>query len=88
MGYRPANRMDALLRELCSEYGWCLRPEKRDALIAAAPQDREEIADSIIRAEFGEAGLRDQDKRAFLMPIVNDWLFDAHGRGARSRLPL
>jgi hypothetical protein len=76
--------MDALLEELCTKYGWCLKPEDRDALVAAGLQDREEIADSIIRAEFGEAGVQNKSTRAFLMPIVDDWLFDSAGRGARS----
>jgi len=88
MGRRPTSRMDALLEQLCAEYGWCLRLEDRDALIAARPRDRGAVADSIIRAEFGDAAVRDEDKRAFLVPIVDDWLFDSAGRGAKSRLPL
>jgi hypothetical protein len=72
MGYRPTSRTDALLEELCTKYGWCLPPEDRRALIAAEPQDREAITDSIIRAEFGDVDVRDDDKRAFLMPIVDD----------------
>jgi hypothetical protein len=88
MAYRPTSRMDALLEELCTMYRWCLNPEDRGALVAAGLQDREEIADSIIRAEFGETGVQDKSTRAFLMPIVDDWLFDSAGRGARSRLPL
>jgi len=87
MGYRPPNRTDALLVELCTKYGWCLPPEDQHALIAAAPQDRETITDAIIRAEFGEDCVRDEDKRTFLRPVIDDWLFDASGRGARSRLP-
>jgi hypothetical protein len=87
MGYQPTSRTDALLEELCTKYGWCLRAEDRHALVVAAPQHRETITDSIIRAEFGDADVRDADKRAFLMPIVDDWLFDPTGRGARSQLP-
>jgi hypothetical protein len=71
--------MDALLEDLCTTYGWCLRPEDRRVLIAAGSQDRETVTDSIIRAEFGEAGVRDADKRDFLAPIVDDWLFDPTG---------
>ena len=88
MGYRPTSRMDALLEQLCVEYGWCLPPGDRQALIGAGPQDRETVTDSIIRAEFGEADVRDDDKRAFLTPLVDDWLFDPTGRGAHSQLPL
>ena len=32
--------MDALLEELCTKHGWCLRDEDRHALIAGGPQDR------------------------------------------------
>jgi hypothetical protein len=81
------SRMGALLRELCG-YGWCLPLEDRRALEAAGPQDRETVVDSIIRAECGEDDVRDEDTRAFLRPIVDDWLFDPTGRGARSGLPL
>jgi hypothetical protein len=81
------NRMNALLRELC-EYGWCLSLEDSGALEDAGPQDRETVIDAIIRAECGEDELRDEDTRAFLRPIVDDWLFDPTGRGARSGLPL
>ena len=88
MGYRPENRMDALLDELCVTHGWCLSPQDKAALIAAEPRDREAIVDSIIRAEYGESDVRSKDRRAYLMPIVDDWLFDPAGRGARSGLPL
>jgi len=50
MGYRPTSRMEAVFEELCRKYGWCLRAEDREALIAAGPQNRETITDSIIRA--------------------------------------
>jgi hypothetical protein len=67
--------------------GGALREEDRNALIAARPQDREAVTDSIIRVQFGESELRDEDKRAWLTPIVDDWLFDPGGRGARSGVP-
>ena len=88
MGYRPVSRMDALLEQLCIEHGWCLRPEDREALIAAGSTDREAIIDSVIRAELGDSALSDGAKRVWLSPIVDDWLFDPVGRGARSGLPL
>jgi hypothetical protein len=80
--------VDALLYELCVEYGWCMSLEGSRAVQATDPRDRSAIADAIIRGEFGESGLQDADTRAFLMPIVDDWLFDPSGRGARSGLPL
>ncbi len=77
MGYRPTTRMDALLEGLCTKHGCCLREEDRSVLIAARSQDSEAITDSIIRAEFGESQLRDETRRAWLRPIVDDWLFDS-----------
>jgi hypothetical protein len=74
--------------ELCTEYGWCLRAGDREALLAAKQQDRETLADASIRSEFGDATVDEQDKRSFLLPILDDWLFDSAGRGARSGLPL
>jgi hypothetical protein len=87
VGYRPTNRTDALLEELCTKYGWCLGADDRENLVARGPRDRETLADAIIRAEFGDAAVHDQDKRSFLMPMLDDWLFDSTGRGARSGLP-
>lgn len=88
MGYRPATRMDALLEELCTKHGCCLREEDRSALIVAGSHECEAVTDSIVRAEFGESKLGDETRRAWLRPIVDNWLFDPVGRGARSGLPL
>ena len=57
-------------------------------LIAAGAQDLDTVVESIIRAEFGESGLSDAERRMWLTSIVDDWLFDPAGRGARSGLPL
>lgn len=87
MGHRPVSRMDALLEELCTTHGWCLRDEDRARLIDAGVQDRDSIIDAIIAAEFGDADV-DEDKRVWLAPVVDDWLFDPQGRGTASGLPL
>ena len=79
--------MDALLEELCARYGWCLRPENHGDVLAAGAQGRGAIIDSIIRAEFGDVGLDDAQQRERLGSIVDDWLYDPDGRGARSGLP-
>jgi hypothetical protein len=86
MGYRPVSRMDALLEELCARHGWCLREDDRNALVADPPREREAVVDSIIRAEFGDSAALDRDTRAWLTAVVEDWLFDPDGRGARSGL--
>jgi hypothetical protein len=87
VGYRPVSRLDALLEEQCTRYGWCLDPSDRAALVQDPAQDRDAIVESIIQAEFGEAGLRDRERRTWLESLVDDWLFDPQGRGARSGLP-
>jgi hypothetical protein len=79
--------MDALLEELCTKHGWCLPEEDQNALLAAGPQDREAIVASIMRAEFGDSHPLDEHRRAWLRRMVDDWLFDPAGRGARSGLP-
>jgi hypothetical protein len=84
MGRRPVNQMDALLDELCTKHGWCLPEVERNALVHGAHQDRDAVTTAIVRAEFGEA---DDERRAWLMPLVDDWLFDPAGKGARSGLP-
>jgi hypothetical protein len=76
--------MDALLDELCTKYGWCLSPEDWETLVEGDHADRDGIAQAIVRAEFGMA---DAARQEWLMPIVDDWLFDPDGRGARSGLP-
>jgi hypothetical protein len=80
--------MDALLRELCVEYGSCCSLQASRAARAVRGQDRLTVIDAIIRTECGEDDARDEDTRAFLRPIVDDWLLDPTGRGARSALPL
>ena len=75
------------MEELCTKYGWCLGADDRADLVASRPLDREALAEAIIRAEFGDASVDEQDRRSFLLPILDDWLFDPAGRGARSGLP-
>jgi hypothetical protein len=84
MSRRPVNRMDALLEELCTQHGWCLGEHDWNALVAGTHDDRDAVAAAIVRAEFGQA---DAEREAWLAPIVDDWLFDPAGRGARSGLP-
>jgi hypothetical protein len=84
--YGPPTRQPhgRLLDELCTTHGWCLSEEHRNTLVAGAHDDRDTIAAAIVQAEFGQA---DAEREAWLAPIVDDWLFDPAGRGARSGLP-
>ena len=82
MGQRLKPRMDALLVELCVRHGWCLKPSDHDALLVVDGRDSDVITDEIIRAEMGEDYVVDRPTRAWLKALVDDWLFDPHGRGA------
>lgn len=73
--------------ELCVKYGWCLKPSDHDALLAVDARDSDVIADRIIRAEMGADYVADRPTRAWLKALVDDWLFDPHGRGASRGLP-
>jgi hypothetical protein len=40
-----------LLDELCSELGFCLRPDQREVLAASRPRDVDEFTDAVFIAE-------------------------------------
>jgi|LNFM01.1.fsa_nt_gb hypothetical protein len=79
--------MDALLVELCIKHGWCLTPADHDALVMGGTGGSESIVRQILAAEFGEDHIVDGRTRMWLEGLVDDWLFDPHGRGAGSGLP-
>ncbi len=95
------SRIAGLRFELCVAYGWdqltgdaygfgglelieTLERMKMD------PSDREAVLDAIVRAEFPDEGPDAGPETApkWLRDLVDDWLFDPHGRGARSGLPM
>ncbi len=79
--------MEALLLELCAEHGWCLTPSNHEALVTGETRSRASVLKEIIAAEFGEDHIIDRRTRTCLERLVDDWLFDPHGRGAVSGLP-
>lgn len=84
MGSRTESRRAALLDELCRRYGYCndLDPE---ALTSA--QSANEVIRAVLTAEGLDPVTCDRKTCALLEQVVDDWLFDPHGRGARSKLP-
>ena len=74
--------MEALLYELCGKHGWCGAVQHTAEMLQLRHADTETIVAAIPRAE-GAAG----DAGPWLAEIVDDWLFDADGQGARSGLP-
>jgi hypothetical protein len=88
MGSKPANRLEALLIELCADYGYCLPPSEEAALIAAPPEELEAFVDAVLLAHGEIPELYDQRERHVLREVVRDWLFDeGEGKGSRSGLP-
>ena len=89
MGYPDATRLNSLLTQICTERGWCLSPDDGDRVRLTIPDGVDRVVDSIIRAELEiEPIMCDKDTRRWLRRKVNDWLFDPHGAGASSGLPL
>ena len=57
----PSQRdLSFLLDDLCSLLGFCLGPEQRSALLAAAPSDAAAFVDAVVRAEGLEPQAIDQ----------------------------
>lgn len=84
MGFRPATLREALLYELCVKLGFCstgLTPED-----LTETQSAREIADMVLTREGLRPGI-DETMRNSVERQVSDWLFDPHGRGAKSGLP-
>jgi hypothetical protein len=47
----------------------------------------DEIVDTVLLVEGLDPAEVDPCQRAQILTVVNDWLFDPHGRGERSGLP-
>jgi hypothetical protein len=85
---KAASQVEALLRELCVRYGYCLPAEKEDALLAGVPKDPDAFVDAVLTAEGLDPFLTDKAVRQELREVVCDWLFDdGQGRGTKSGLP-
>jgi hypothetical protein len=85
---KPETRVEALLWDICVRYGFCLRPDDMEALIAAPPPDVNSFVDAILVAEGMDPLLCEKDIRNFLSEAVRDWVFDEGlGKGTKSGLP-
>lgn len=87
---KPSSRVDALLDELCVDYGYCgfIDSEKYEALLANLPADPDGFVDAVLLAEGYSLSTVDKHERQFLRERVSDWLFDdGRGRGTKSGLP-
>jgi hypothetical protein len=83
MGSQPTSLREALLHELCAGDGYCttglVADDLGDELTAG------EITDMVLRGE-GLDPVMDRTQRESVKKVVEDWLFDPLGRGARSGL--
>ena len=85
---KQITRVEALLWDLCTKYGFCLSPDDRAALVAAPPGDVDSFVDAVLVAEGLDAMLCDNHTRGYLGEKVRDWLFDERrGKGSKSGLP-
>lgn len=82
------SRTNALLWEACVKYGWCDIRYEAEAFqrLVASGANADALADAILHAEGAE--LDHPHRSEYLQHLVEDWLFDPDGRGARSGLPL
>jgi len=86
MGSRPKTRVEALLTELCTRYGYCLAPEDEAALVADPPQDVDRFLDAVLLAEGLDPDLFDKGRRRELSEVVRRWLFGETDEGRESGL--
>jgi hypothetical protein len=84
MGHRPESRRAALLYELCAGYGYCNSLEADDLTEA---DNADTVVDAVLTAEGLDPVKCSRRTRAELAEVVDAWLFDPRGRGARSGLP-
>ena len=85
MGGPPVSRREALLRELCMDLGFCdtgLTPDDLTDGVAAT-----EIVELVLSGEGLDPTATPGTLRQAMRQLIDDWLFDPNGRGARSGLP-
>jgi hypothetical protein len=84
---KPSTRLEALLYELCADYGYCLTPPEQLALFFEPPRDADAFVDAVLLAEGLNPNAIEKQARAALTDVVRDWLFDeGRGKGTKSGL--
>lgn len=80
------SRTNALLWELCVKYGWCDVRYQAEAFhrLVESGAAVATLVDAILLAEGAQ--LDHPARSEYLERLVEDWLFDPAGRGARSNL--
>ena len=85
---KRGSRAEVALSELCGGFGYIVPGEARDSIFANPPADAEAFLDAVIAADGNDPTLKHPySKQDPELAIVNDWLYDEHGRGPSSGLP-
>jgi hypothetical protein len=71
-------------RSYAFRYGFCNELDS-SALIGVDSVD--EVVSAVLVAEGWDPVMCDREIKAYLEQAVDDWLFNPHGRGAKSKLP-
>jgi hypothetical protein len=87
VGYKPVSRIDGIFDDLIVRYGWGMYGDS-SVLRADPPNELDAFVDELLRIDGRDPALASKQDRRFLREIVNDWVFDPHGRGAKSGLPV
>jgi hypothetical protein len=77
MGYKPASEVEAVLTDLCIQYGYCLTPEKAGSIIDNPPGDPASFVEAVLKAEGVPTDSLDSDARKVLTELVDRRLFSA-----------
>ena len=85
---KRGSRAEVALSELCVRFGYCIPPDAAEAILANPPADAEALVDAVLLAEGRDPGTVSSDERRPLVETVSDWMYDGHGRGSVSGLPL
>ena len=72
-GQPPESRLDLTLTELCSELGYCIPPDEREAILADPPPDAEALVDAVLIAEGRDPNVVLKEERRPMLDIVARW---------------
>lgn len=60
MSSNPATRLEALLDQLCADYGYCLPPGRQAEILMQPPQDVDAFVDAVLEAEGLDPSVSDR----------------------------
>ena len=75
VGCKAASEIEAVLIDLCVQYGYCLSSKKRETIVTHPPTDAESFVDEVLRAEGVSDDSLSRDDRKALTDMVDQRLF-------------